>query len=72
MLEARQLPVDLGKAIGAHWPFYAGCGVAFGFALYHYMLIRDRTRDGCFLAFRHNAWVGFAVFAGTVADYALR
>jgi 4-hydroxybenzoate polyprenyltransferase len=62
----------LGKAIGAHWPFYAGCGVAFGFALYHYMLIRNRTREGCFLAFRHNAWVGFAVFAGTVADYALR
>jgi 4-hydroxybenzoate polyprenyltransferase len=62
----------LGQAIGAHWPFYAGCGVAFGFALYHYMLIRNRTREGCFLAFRHNAWVGFAVFAGTVADYALR
>jgi 4-hydroxybenzoate polyprenyltransferase len=62
----------LGDAIGAGWPYYLGCGFAFGFALYHYMLIRDRTRDGCFRAFRHNNWVGFAVFAGTALDYALR
>ena len=62
----------LGNAIHANWPFYLGCGVAFGFALYHYMLIRERTRDGCFQAFRHNNWVGFAVFAGTALDYALR
>jgi 4-hydroxybenzoate polyprenyltransferase len=62
----------LGNAIDAGWPFYLGCGVAFGFALYHYMLIRERTREGCFRAFRHNNWVGFAVFAGTALDYALR
>jgi 4-hydroxybenzoate polyprenyltransferase len=62
----------LGNAIDAGWPFYLGCGVAFGFALYHYMLIRERTREGCFHAFRHNNWVGFAVFAGTALDYALR
>ena len=62
----------LGSAIDARWPFYAGCGFAFGLALYHFMLIRDRTREGCFHAFRHNNWVGFAVFAGTAADYALR
>jgi 4-hydroxybenzoate polyprenyltransferase len=62
----------LGNAIRAGWPFYLGCGIAFGFALYHYMLIRERTREGCFQAFRHNNWVGFAVFAGTALDYALR
>ncbi len=62
----------LGNAIGARWPFYLGCGIAFGFALYHYVLIRERTREGCFRAFRHNNWVGFAVFAGTALDYALR
>ena len=66
------LLILLGNAIGAGWPFYLGCGVAFGFALYHYMLIRGRTRDGCFRAFRHNNWVGFVVFAGTVVDYMLR
>lgn len=62
----------LGNAIDARWPFYLGCGVAFGFALYHYMLIRERTRDGCFRAFRHNNWVGLAVFAGTAVGYAVR
>ena len=62
----------LGNATSARWPFYLGCGIAFGFALYHYMLIRERTREGCFQAFRHNNWVGFAVFAGTALDYAIR
>ena len=33
-------------------------------AAWHYTLIRDRSRDGCFKAFRLNHWVGFAVFAG--------
>jgi 4-hydroxybenzoate polyprenyltransferase len=62
----------LGTAIDAGWPYYAGCGAAFGCALYHFMLIRDRTRDGCFHAFRHNNWVGLSVFAGTALDFALR
>jgi 4-hydroxybenzoate polyprenyltransferase len=62
----------LGNATSARWPFYLGCGIAFGFALYHYMLIRERTREGCLQAFRHNNWVGLAVFAGTVLDYAIR
>jgi 4-hydroxybenzoate polyprenyltransferase len=34
-------------------------------------LIRDRTRDGCFKAFRLNHWLGFTVFAGIVAGYAV-
>jgi 4-hydroxybenzoate polyprenyltransferase len=36
------------------------------------MLIRTRSRDGCLRAFRHNNWVGLAVFAGTALDYAFR
>jgi len=39
-------------------------------AVWHYMLIRDRSRDGCFKAFRLNHWVGFALFVGVVAGYA--
>ena len=38
-------------------------------ALWHYTLIRDRTREGCFRAFRLNHWFGFTLFAGTVAGY---
>ena len=37
---------------------------------YHYMLIRDRARAGCFKAFLHNNWIGAAIFAGIVAAYA--
>lgn len=41
-------------------------------AAWHFTLIRDRSRDGCFKAFRLNHWVGFALFAGTVVGYSLR
>ncbi len=62
----------LGAGIGAGWPYFAGLAVAGAIAAWHYTLIRTRTRDGCFRAFRLNHWVGFAVFAGVVADFALR
>jgi len=48
--------------------YFAGLAAAGIIALVHYTFIRTRTRDGCFRAFRHNNWVGFAVFAGIVAD----
>jgi 4-hydroxybenzoate polyprenyltransferase len=46
--------------------------VAAAIAAWHYTLIRDRSRDGCFRAFRLNHWVGFTVFAGVVVDHLLR
>jgi 4-hydroxybenzoate polyprenyltransferase len=52
--------------------FFAAIGVAAAQALWHWLLIRERTRDGCFKAFRLNHWLGFTVFAGVVAGYALR
>jgi 4-hydroxybenzoate polyprenyltransferase len=53
------------------WPYYAGLAVAAAMMGYHYVLIRGRTRDGCFKAFLHNNWVGGAIFAGIFAAYAL-
>ena len=41
-------------------------------ALWHFTLIRSRSREGCFKAFRINHWLGFTMFAGVVAGYALR
>ena len=52
--------------------YYAGLAVALGCALWHGMLIRTRTRDGCFRAFLHNHWLGLAVFLGVALDYATR
>jgi 4-hydroxybenzoate polyprenyltransferase len=66
------LLVIIGSMMSAGWAFYAGCAVAAAFATYHVVWIRTRTRDGCMRAFRHNNWVGAAIFAGTAVDYALR
>jgi 4-hydroxybenzoate polyprenyltransferase len=65
------LLVIVGRLINAEWPFFTACTVAAATAAYHLVLIRTRTREGCMRAFRHNNWVGVAMFAGTVAHYAL-
>jgi 4-hydroxybenzoate polyprenyltransferase len=49
--------------------FYVAIAVALGQVVWHFTLIRTRTREGCFKAFRLNHWLGFAVFAGVVAAY---
>lgn len=62
----------LGLRLGmGHW-FLAGLAVAAAQVVWHYLLIKDRTREGCFRAFRENHWLGFALFVGTVVDLALR
>jgi 4-hydroxybenzoate polyprenyltransferase len=53
------------------WPFHAGLAAAAVMMLCHYPLIRGRARDACFRAFRHNNWIGLAIFAGVVASYPL-
>lgn len=61
-----------GWQLQLDWPFYLGVAVAAGMALYHYRLIRGRERMACFAAFRHNNWLGAAVFCGIALHYALR
>lgn len=61
-----------GWELGLRWWFVGGIVVAAGIALYHYQLIKSRDRDLCFAAFRHNNWLGAAIFAGVVLDFALR
>ena len=51
--------------------YLVAIGVAFGQALWHIWLIRRRQRDDCFKAFRLNHWLGFTVFVGIVASYAV-
>lgn len=62
----------LGHILGMGPLFYAGVLVASVLALWHFRLIRKRERAGCFRAFLGNHWLGLAIFAGTVADYAVR
>jgi len=47
-----------------------GLAVAALQAAWHFWLIKDRSRDGCFKAFRLNHWVGFAAFLGVALSYA--
>ncbi len=61
-----------GWYLGLRYWFLAGLLVAAGCAVYHYTLIRARERMPCFAAFRHNNWLGAAVFAGVVLDFAFR
>jgi 4-hydroxybenzoate polyprenyltransferase len=51
--------------------YYGGLAVAAAQMAYHFLLIRQRSRDGCFTAFNQNNWVGAAVFAGIALDFAI-
>jgi len=62
----------LGWSLGLGKVFLLGIAVAAAQAAWHYTLIKDRSRDGCFKAFRLNHWLGFAVFVGVAADLSLR
>ncbi len=61
-----------GVVLGYRWPYFAGLAVAATIAAWHFRWIRGRTREGCFRAFRLNHWLGCAVFAGVVSQFALR
>jgi 4-hydroxybenzoate polyprenyltransferase len=39
---------------------------------WHGQLIRTRSREGCFKAFKQNHWLGFTLFLGIAVSFALR
>jgi 4-hydroxybenzoate polyprenyltransferase len=39
---------------------------------WHWQLIRHRSREGCFTAFRQNHWLGFTLFAGIAISHLLK
>ena len=53
----------LEVATRSHWFWLGLLGAALQVG-WHFALIRGRTREGCFKAFRLNHWLGFSVFAG--------
>jgi 4-hydroxybenzoate polyprenyltransferase len=44
--------------------WYAALALALGQVAWHFWLIKDRLREGCFKAFRVNHWLGFTLFVG--------
>ena len=76
VMVAQSLFLATMAAIGP-WQFlgvlyYAGLAVAAVLMIYQYQLIEDRTREGCFKAFRNNNWVGLAIFVGLALDLYFR
>lgn len=63
------LNVYCGWRLGLAWSALAGVVIAAGIALYHYRLIKGRDRMQCFAAFRHNNWLGAALFFGIFFSY---
>jgi 4-hydroxybenzoate polyprenyltransferase len=62
----------LGRLLGLGGLFLLGVAAAALQAAWHFTLIRGRSRDGCFKAFRQNHWLGFAIFAGVAMDLLAR
>ena len=54
-----------------HAVLWLAFGVALAQVAWHYQLIKGRTREGCFKAFRLNHWLGSTLFAGVVLAFAL-
>ena len=52
--------------------FYVALAAVLMQVSWHWHLIRGRSREGCFRAFRENHWIGFTVFLGIVGSYTLR
>lgn len=62
----------VGLRAGLGWPLAVALLAAAAQAVWHWRMIRTRTREGCFRAFRLNHWLGFTVFAGVVAGCLMR
>jgi 4-hydroxybenzoate polyprenyltransferase len=60
--------LTLGQYVSSQL-FYLAMFVALIQVAWHFTLIKSRTRDGCFKAFRLNHWLGLTVFAGIVGGY---
>ena len=65
------IALAVGWQFGLRSWYLLGLAVALGCAAYHYTLIRKRERMPCFAAFKHNNWLGAAVFAGIALNYQL-
>ena len=62
----------VGQRAGLGWPYWLALLISAGLFGYQLWLIRDRLRDACLAAFRHNNWLGLAVWIGIVLALAVR
>ncbi|MDY1548947.1 4-hydroxybenzoate octaprenyltransferase [Luteibacter sp. PPL193] len=63
--------VLVGTRAALGWPYWIGLLVTAGLFGYQQWMIRDRAGPACLAAFRHNNWVGLAIWVGIVLALAL-
>ena len=61
----------LGVSLNYQSAFFIGLIIATGLFAYQQHLIRDRSREGCFAAFKNNIWVGVALLTSTLIEVTL-
>ena len=59
----------LGTRAALAWPYHLSLLVVAALFIYQQVLLRERSRAGCFAAFMNNNWVGGVVFAGIGLSY---
>ncbi len=62
----------VGIYLGLSNLYYIGLLVAAGCAVYQQLLIKQRNKKKCFVAFLNNNWFGLAVFAGFFGHYLIQ
>jgi 4-hydroxybenzoate polyprenyltransferase len=63
--------ISAGAWLGLGWPWYSGVAVAAMLFARQWFSVRGRDQAACFRAFLNNNWVGFSLFLGLFAHYAL-
>ena len=63
------LLAEVGRSVGAGFPFYLALLLAAGLAIYQQKLIQKRDPKLSFKAFLNNNWFGAVIFAGLVFNY---
>lgn len=61
----------VGTRAGLAWPYWIALAATTGLFAYQQWIMRDRERAACLAAFRHNNWVGLALWLGIVLALAL-
>jgi 4-hydroxybenzoate polyprenyltransferase len=64
--------VMIGTRAHLGWPYWLGVAAAAGLFGWQQWLIRNRERDACLAAFRHNNWVGLTLWIGIALALAVR
>ncbi|MBE1160134.1 4-hydroxybenzoate octaprenyltransferase [Dyella sp. 7MK23] len=64
--------VMVGTRAHLGWPYWLAVALAAGLFGWQQWLIRNRARDACLAAFRHNNWLGLTLWIGIALALALR